>query len=190
MLMFKISRIHYLGFILLLFISGFSSHSKIFHSFGDVKYTLKGFKWLSLPFRSEGSSTCHTYYDTGQPFISHLRGPVTLTPVAERLAVKLSLLVLITLVCPGDRTPISRLRGEWSTTIFYRVVMCFDGMHNIGTTWFFFIIGIAFWLCITVLPFWKVDWVLVGVVRGIGSMLVMCQRHPNICENGGRGRVS
>ena len=162
MLMFKISRIHYLGFILLLFISGLSSHSKIFHSFGDVKYTLKGFKWLSLPFRSEGSSTCHTYYDTGQPFISHLRGPVTLTPVAERLAVKLSLLVLITLVCPGDRTPISRLRGEWSTTIFYRVVMCFDGMHNMGTTWFFFYnwnCFLAMYSCITILKGWlSVGW--------------------------------
>ena len=41
----------------------------------------------------------------------HLRGPVTLTPVAERLAVELSLPV-----ATGDRTPISRMRGERSTS--------------------------------------------------------------------------
>ena len=35
------------------------------------------------------------YCDTGHRFISHRRGPVTLTPIAERLAVELSLNVLL-----------------------------------------------------------------------------------------------
>ena len=47
----------------------------------------------------------------------HLRGPVTLTPVAERLAVELSSPVLrIRSVVTGDRTPISRMQGERSTS--------------------------------------------------------------------------
>ena len=43
----------------------------------------------------------------------HLQGPVTLTPNAERSAVELSLPVFTTKsVVTGDRTPISRMRGE------------------------------------------------------------------------------
>ena len=46
----------------------------------------------------------------------HLRGPLTVTPNAERLAVELSLLFLRRRsVATGDRTPISRMRGERST---------------------------------------------------------------------------
>ena len=53
---------------------------------------------------SEGSFACHIYCDTGHPFIipvcnGHLRGPLTLTPIAERLAVKLSLSVFTTYIC-------------------------------------------------------------------------------------------
>ena len=48
------------------------------------------------PLSSEGSLACHTYCDTGQPFIMVLRGSVTLAPYAERLAVELSLPVLTT----------------------------------------------------------------------------------------------
>ena len=47
---------------------------------------------------SEGSLTCHTYCDTDLPF-GHLGGPVTLTLVAERLAVELSLPFFTTQVC-------------------------------------------------------------------------------------------
>ena len=49
------------------------------------------------------------------PTVYNLRGPVTLTPVAERLAVSLSLPVFTT-VATGDRTPISGMRGERSTS--------------------------------------------------------------------------
>lgn len=41
----------------------------------------------SWAFSSDTSWACHTYYDTE---CRHIRGPVTLTPAAERLAVKLS----------------------------------------------------------------------------------------------------
>ena len=43
-------------------------------------------------------------------YIGHLRGPVTLTPNAERFAIELSLSVFKTLVC------CSRMRGECSTS--------------------------------------------------------------------------
>ena len=43
------------------------------------------------------SLACHTYCDTGH-YNEHLRGPVTLTPVTERLAVELSLPVFTTKV--------------------------------------------------------------------------------------------
>ena len=67
----------------------------------------------SRPLSSEGSITCHTYCDTGQLFI--IRGPVT--PVAQRLAVELSLPVQRFRSVPtGDQTPISRMRGEHFTT--------------------------------------------------------------------------
>ena len=51
----------------------------------------------------EGSLACHTYCDTGHTFIinGHLRGPVTLTPNAEQLAVELSLSFFTTDVCRG-----------------------------------------------------------------------------------------
>ena len=46
----------------------------------------------------------------------HLRGPVTLTTVAECLAVELSLPVFTTEVCCNlGSSPISRMRGEHST---------------------------------------------------------------------------
>ena len=54
----------------------------------------------SWPLSSEGSLTCHTYCDRGlPPYNGDIRGPVTLTPVAEHLAVELSLAVITTLVC-------------------------------------------------------------------------------------------
>ena len=78
----------------------FSSHSKILHSFGDVPIAGEGLLILTyarhlLPLSSEGSVACHTYCDVGHLFYTgHLRGPMTLIPNAERLAVELSLPVL------------------------------------------------------------------------------------------------
>ena len=51
-----------------------SSHSRIFHSNGDVTITGEGLQILafarhSWPLSSEGSLACHTYGNTGHPFI-------------------------------------------------------------------------------------------------------------------------
>ena len=45
---------------------------------------------------SQFSLACHTYHDNDHVYIVHLRGPVTLTPNAERLVVELSLPDLMT----------------------------------------------------------------------------------------------
>ena len=51
-----------------------SSHSRIFHSFGNVTIAGEGLQIVTYarqlwPLSSEGSLTCHTYCDTSQPFI-------------------------------------------------------------------------------------------------------------------------
>ena len=51
-----------------------SSHSRIFHSYGDVTFASEGLQILTYPrhlwpLSSEGSLTCHTYCDTDLPFI-------------------------------------------------------------------------------------------------------------------------
>ena len=68
-----------------LFVWGFSSHSRIFHSYGDANMTGEGLEILtyvyardSWPLSSEGYLACHTYCDTGH------------SPIAESLAVELS----------------------------------------------------------------------------------------------------
>ena len=51
-----------------------SSHSRKFHSYGDVTIAGEGLQILtnarfSWPLSSEDSLACHTYCDTGHPFI-------------------------------------------------------------------------------------------------------------------------
>ena len=65
-------RVSYVNFDL--FVRGFTSHSRIFHSHGDVTITSEGLQILTYarhsgPLSREGSLACHTYFDTGQPFI-------------------------------------------------------------------------------------------------------------------------
>ena len=53
---------------------GLSSHSRIFHSHGDVTITGEGLHILtyarhSWSLSSEGSIACHTYCGTGHPFL-------------------------------------------------------------------------------------------------------------------------
>ena len=84
-----------------LFVCGLSSHSNIFHSYGNVIITVEGHQILSYtrhrwPLSNESSLACHTYCDTGDLYNCHLWGPVKLTPIAECLAVKLSLPVFTT----------------------------------------------------------------------------------------------
>ena len=64
-----------------------------------VIIAVEGFQILtytrhSCPIGTEGSLACHTYCITGHLFNGHLQGPVTLTPVVERLSVELSVPVL------------------------------------------------------------------------------------------------
>ena len=56
------------------FVWVFSSHSRIFHSYGNVTICGEGLQILtyarpSWPLRSEGSLACHIFCDTGQLFI-------------------------------------------------------------------------------------------------------------------------
>ena len=82
-------------FFVCLLVCGFSSHLRSFHSYENVTIADVGLKIFtysphSWPLNSDGSLAYQTYCDTGHPFICHLRGHVTLTIIAERLAVKLS----------------------------------------------------------------------------------------------------
>ena len=89
------------SWLYILFVWGFSSHSRTFPSYGDINITSE---WLQIltytrhlwPLRSEGSLACHTYCDTGHPLVMvifenpwHLHLAIT-----ERFALELSLLFL------------------------------------------------------------------------------------------------
>ena len=64
--------------------TGFLSHSRIFHSYGDVTIAGEGLQNLTYTrhswlLNSERSLGCHTYWDTGTSvYNGHLRRPVTL----------------------------------------------------------------------------------------------------------------
>ena len=96
-----------------LFVWGLSYHSWIL--------TYARYLW---PLSSEGSLACYTYCNTGHPFIiGYLRGPVTLTPIAERLAMELSFITCFyNLGLPRLRFehPLFRLRGERSNPLRHR----------------------------------------------------------------------
>ena len=62
------------GSLLFCLFGFFSSHSRIFNSYGDVTIAGEGLQILtcarhSWQLSSEGSLACHTYCDTGHPFI-------------------------------------------------------------------------------------------------------------------------
>ena len=85
-----------------LFVWGLSSHMRIFHSYGDVIITGEGLQFFtftrhSWQLSSEGFlSVPHLLWHGASVFNGHLRGPVTVTPIAERLEVELSLPVFTT----------------------------------------------------------------------------------------------
>ena len=111
-----------------LFVFDITSQSRIFHSSGDVTITgerlqiltYDGHLWPLLG----AVLDWHTYCNTGHPFLMVIRGPVTLAPVAERLAVELSLPVFTTYVC-RDRGSIPDLPHtrqtfyHWSTAAVF-----------------------------------------------------------------------
>ena len=67
--------VHLINYNICFFVFGaFWSHSRICHSYGDVTIAGEGLQILtyarhSWPVSSEGSLACHTYCDTGYPFI-------------------------------------------------------------------------------------------------------------------------
>ena len=85
-----------------LFVWGLSSHSRIFHvdtSPLPVKFDLCS---ALMAIDQWGFfSVSHLLWHGAYVYNGHLRGPVKLTPIAERLAVELSLPVFTTKVCRG-----------------------------------------------------------------------------------------
>ena len=108
---------------------GFSSHSRIFHSYGDVYITCEGLQILtcarhSWPLSSEGSfSVRHPLWPEASVYNGHLRGPVTLMHTYCRAfgsgAVTTSFYDL-GLSRLGFEYPIFRFRGERSSPLRHR----------------------------------------------------------------------
>ena len=69
---------------------------ELFHSNRDVNAANLDLCWTLIAIEQGVFFACHTYCGRGGPVNGHLRGPVTLTPIAERLAVELSLPVFTT----------------------------------------------------------------------------------------------
>ena len=99
-------------FYLFVWRGGGSSHSKIFHSFGDftiVGERLQKFHLCSAVMAIEQwgfFNVSHLLWHGLTVYNGHLRGPLTLTPIAKHWAEKLVLPVLTTWsVTTGDRTP-------------------------------------------------------------------------------------
>ena len=83
-----------------LFLWGFSSHSRSFHSNGDVTVTGEGLALMAI--KQWGFfSVPHLLWHGASIYNGHLRGPVTFAPIAKRLPVELSLPVFTTYVCRG-----------------------------------------------------------------------------------------
>ena len=79
-----------------LLVKGLTSHSRLFHSYGDATIRVEGLQILtytrhSWPLSIEGPLVCHTNCDTEHPLKWSSSITMILTPVAERLAVELSL---------------------------------------------------------------------------------------------------
>ena len=82
-----------------LFIWSLSSHSRFFHSYEDVTIIGEGLHFFLPMFGTHGSEKQWGFFNVPHllwhgPTLcnGHLRGPVTLTPVAKRLAVELPLI--------------------------------------------------------------------------------------------------
>ena len=66
------------------------SHSKIFHSYGDLTINVEGLQFFIYTFEQRG------FFSVPHLYECHIREPVTLTPVSENFAVELSLPVFTT----------------------------------------------------------------------------------------------
>ena len=79
-----------------------SANSRILHSYGDFTIADEGLQILTFARHIEQwgfFNVPHRLRHGPTVYNGHLRGPVTLTPVAERLAVELSLPVFTNRVC-------------------------------------------------------------------------------------------
>ena len=106
-----------------LFVCSLSSHSKIFHSYWHVTIAGEGLIILTYarhfrPLSSEGFLTCHTHCDTGVPFIM----VIFEVPWHSHLLPSIwqwschNLFLRLRSVATGDRTQLSRMRGERTTS--------------------------------------------------------------------------
>ena len=89
---------------MLLFVLGLSYHLRIKYSHGDVIIISEGLQILtyaghSWPLNCEGSLVL--LWHGASVYNGHLRGPVTPSSIAERLAVEMSLPVFTTWICRG-----------------------------------------------------------------------------------------
>ena len=100
----------------------FSSTLENFHLYGDV--TITGDVLLCsalMAYKQWGFfSVPHLLWHGASVYNGYLRGPMTLTPIAERLAVELSLPVFTTLSRLGFGHPTFRLRGQRSDPMRHR----------------------------------------------------------------------
>ena len=105
-----------------LFVCGLTSHSKFFHSFGDVIINGEGLQILiyarhTWPLSSEGSWACYTYCDTGRPFIIVIcEYPWRTCCWALGGGVVITCLKDLGLSWPGIEPRSFRMRGKRSTT--------------------------------------------------------------------------
>ena len=98
-----------------LFVEGLSSYSRIFHSYGDASITGEGLQMLT--YSRHFFSVLHLLLHEASVSNGHLRGPLTLTHIAERLEVKLSLTTDLGLSRLGFEHTTFRLRGQRSTSL-------------------------------------------------------------------------
>ena len=107
-----------------LFVWFFLSHSRIFRWYGDVTNTGEGLQILTYAWPSWSLSRFFSVprllWHKTSVHNGNLRGPVTLTPIAERLAVDPSLHVFTTFVCclvkPSTKTCTLWLSSYWITS--------------------------------------------------------------------------
>ena len=103
-----------------LFVCGFSSHFRIFHSYGDHHH----FRWRAANLIyarhswSLNKDLPHLLWHGASVYSDHHRGPVTLTPIAECLAVELSPPVFTTSVCSGRDSNTQPSAWEANAVVF------------------------------------------------------------------------
>ena len=102
---------------------GFTSHSRIFHSYEDVTITSEQLYSALMALEQCGFySVPHLLWHRASVYNCHLGEPVILIPVAKRLAVELSLPVFYDLGLSrlGFEHPIFRMRGKRSNRLRHR----------------------------------------------------------------------